>query len=102
MLTQSWRLASLEYRQFGDTLGGMSTQYRFKNTYRIQLRERDHPPPHVHLTGGGLDSISRYSSGREAVPRSLALACLGWDSLQRKGASVAAEPTGRYTVTRKP
>ncbi len=24
-------------------------------------------------------SISRYSSGREAVPRSLALACLGWD-----------------------
>ncbi|WP_024618562.1 DUF2442 domain-containing protein [Pseudomonas kilonensis] len=47
-------------------------------------------------------SISRYSSGREAVPRSLALACLGWDSLQRSGASVAAEPTGRYTVTRKP
>lgn len=47
-------------------------------------------------------SISRYSSGREAVPRSLALACLGWDSLQRRGASVAAEPTGRYTVTRKP
>ena len=27
-------------------------------------------------------SISRYSSGREAVPRSLALACLGWDFLQ--------------------
>lgn len=47
-------------------------------------------------------SISRYSSGREAVPRSLALACLGWDSLQRGGAIVAAEPTGRYTVTRKP
>ena len=47
-------------------------------------------------------SISRYSSGREAVPRSLALACLGWDSLQRGGAVVAAESTGRYTVTRKP
>ncbi|MFW9269095.1 DUF2442 domain-containing protein [Pseudomonas sp. NR3] len=46
-------------------------------------------------------SISRYSSGREAVPRSLALACLGWDSLQRGEASVA-ESTGRYTVTRKP
>jgi len=47
-------------------------------------------------------SISRYSSGREAVPRSLALACLGWDSLQRGAGSAVAEPTGRYTVTRKP
>ena len=47
-------------------------------------------------------SISRYSSGREAVPRSLALACLGWDSLQRGAGAVAAEPPGRYTVTRKP
>lgn len=33
----------------------MSTKYRFRETYRIQLREKDHPPPHVHLTGGGLD-----------------------------------------------
>jgi len=47
-------------------------------------------------------SISRYSSGREAVPRSLALACLGWDSLQQCSALEAAEETGRYTVTRKP
>ncbi|WP_460140038.1 DUF4160 domain-containing protein [Pseudomonas sp. S2_E01] len=35
----------------------MSTQYRFRDTYRIQLRERDHPPPHVHLVGGGLDVV---------------------------------------------
>lgn len=27
----------------------------FEIRYRIQLREKDHPPPHVHLTGGGLD-----------------------------------------------
>ncbi|MFJ2683775.1 DUF2442 domain-containing protein [Pseudomonas sp. NPDC087342] len=47
-------------------------------------------------------SISRYSSGREAVPKSLALACLGWDSLQRQPSTMAAEETGRYTVTRKP
>ncbi|MCW8278693.1 DUF2442 domain-containing protein [Pseudomonas sp. PCH199] len=45
-------------------------------------------------------SISRYSSGREAVPRSLALACLGWDFLQQQS-SRAAEENGRYTVTRK-
>ena len=47
-------------------------------------------------------SISRYSSGREAVPRSLALACLGWDFLQRQSNPVrAAEEAGRYTVKRK-
>ncbi len=57
MLTQSRPLASIAYRQFGDSFGGMSTKYRFKNTYRIQLRERDHPPPHVHLTGGGVDVV---------------------------------------------
>ncbi|MCU7249563.1 DUF2442 domain-containing protein [Pseudomonas koreensis] len=45
-------------------------------------------------------SISRYSNGREAVPRSLALACLGWDSLQQ--GSLAAEESGRYIVSRKP
>lgn len=46
-------------------------------------------------------SISRYSNGREPVPRSLALACLGWDSLQKQLAPAlqAAEETGRYQVT---
>lgn len=39
----------------------------------------------------------------EAVPRSLALACLGWDFLQQQADPArAAEDTGRYTVTRKP
>ncbi|MHC8321785.1 DUF4160 domain-containing protein [Pseudomonas sp. GB2N2] len=33
----------------------MSTKHRFRDTYRIQLREKDHPPPHVHLIGRGLD-----------------------------------------------
>ncbi|MET1069522.1 MAG: DUF2442 domain-containing protein [Pseudomonas prosekii] len=47
-------------------------------------------------------SISRYSNGREAVPRALALACLGWDSLQQNRTLAAAEETGRYVVTRKP
>jgi hypothetical protein len=48
-------------------------------------------------------SISRYSNGREPVPRSLALACLGWDSLQDQTSPAlqAAEETGRYQVTRK-
>jgi hypothetical protein len=47
-------------------------------------------------------SITRYSSGREAVPRSLALACLGWDFLQQQSNTPrAAEENGRYIVTRK-
>lgn len=45
----------MSYRHSGYSLRGMSTKYRFRDTYRIQLREKDHPPPHVHLTGGGLD-----------------------------------------------
>ena len=47
-------------------------------------------------------SISRYSRGKEAVPRSLALACLGWDFLQlQANAPRAAEETGRYIITHK-
>ncbi|VEF09695.1 XRE family transcriptional regulator [Pseudomonas fluorescens] len=45
-------------------------------------------------------SISRYSNGREPVPRSLALACLGWDSLQQNS-TLAAEESGRYDIKRK-
>ncbi|NMX72635.1 DUF2442 domain-containing protein [Pseudomonas sp. WS 5532] len=32
--------------------------------------------------GVGTRSITRYSNGREAVPRTLALACLGWEHLR--------------------
>jgi len=33
----------------------MTTKQRFRGKYRLELRERDHLPPHVHLTGGGLN-----------------------------------------------
>ncbi|UVJ42685.1 DUF4160 domain-containing protein [Pseudomonas sp. LS1212] len=33
----------------------MSTKHRLREKYRIELREKDHLPPHVHLTGGGVD-----------------------------------------------
>jgi hypothetical protein len=35
----------------------MSTKHRFRDKYRIELREKDHLPPHVHLTGGGVDVL---------------------------------------------
>lgn len=40
----------------------MSTKYRFRDKYRIGLRERDHLPPHVHLTGGGVDVVISLES----------------------------------------
>ena len=30
----------------------MTTKMRFRNKYRLQLREKDHEPMHVHLVGG--------------------------------------------------
>lgn len=40
-------------------------------------------------------SISHYRSGREAVPKSLALVCLGWNFLQSQAnPAQAAEATG--------
>lgn len=35
----------------------MSTKHRFRDKYRIELRGKDHPLPHVHLTGGGVDVL---------------------------------------------
>jgi hypothetical protein len=41
-------------------------------------------------------SITRYSNAREVTPRTLALACLGWDALQSQqtGVLVAEESAG--------
>lgn len=43
-------------------------------------------------------SITRYSNGREATPRTLALACIGWDALQREGqrGTLVAEERAPY------
>ena len=34
----------------------MSTFKRFRNKYRLQLRERNHEPMHVHLVGGEINA----------------------------------------------
>lgn len=48
-------------------------------------------------------SITRYSNARETTPRTLALACLGWDALQREPKSDVwvAEQPGVYLAQRK-
>ncbi len=33
----------------------MTTKQRFRNKYRLQLREKDHEPMHVHLVGGEIN-----------------------------------------------
>lgn len=33
----------------------MTTHKRFRNKFRLEMRERDHNPAHVHLTGAGFD-----------------------------------------------
>lgn len=34
----------------------MTTVQRFRNKYRLQLREKDHEPMHVHLVGSEVDA----------------------------------------------
>lgn len=34
----------------------MTTKKRFRNKYRLQLREKDHEPMHVHLVGGEVNA----------------------------------------------
>ncbi|HOY66621.1 MAG TPA: DUF4160 domain-containing protein [Candidatus Ozemobacteraceae bacterium] len=35
----------------------MTTKQRFRNKYRLEIRERDHNPAHAHLFGGGVDVV---------------------------------------------
>jgi hypothetical protein len=34
----------------------MTTKQRFRNKYRLQLREKDHEPMDVHLVGGEVNA----------------------------------------------
>lgn len=45
----------------------MTTKQRSRNKYRLELRERDHLPPHVHLVGGSVNVRTRLET----------LACVG-------------------------
>jgi len=53
---------------------------------RWRLRHRMTLDQAAEALGVSARSISRYSSGREVVPRTLALACLGWETLEQNAA----------------
>jgi len=35
----------------------VTTKQRFRNKYRLEIREDDHPPMHAHLVGGSVDVL---------------------------------------------
>jgi hypothetical protein len=64
----------------------MSTKQRFRNNkYRLEVRERDHGPAHVHLVGGGFDVLTDLSSleADGEWPRGLRHEVLTWVEVHR-------------------
>ncbi|MEO5341845.1 MAG: DUF4160 domain-containing protein [Gammaproteobacteria bacterium SHHR-1] len=64
----------------------MTSKQRFRTKYRLELRERDHGPAHVHLVGGEFDVIiyldSLQSEGR--WPKGLRQEVLDWIKQHRQ------------------
>lgn len=59
----------------------MTTKHRFQNNkYRLEVRERDHNPPHVHLFGGGIDVIIDLTTfaTEGTLPKNLRNEVLTW------------------------
>lgn len=64
----------------------MTTKQRFRNNkYRLEVRERDHGPAHVHLVGGGFDVIIDLASLETdgEWPRGLRAEVLAWVAAHR-------------------
>jgi len=63
----------------------MTTKQRFKNKYALQIRERDHNPPHVHLWGGGVDAVIDLDTltCTGLVPADLKREALNWVSVHK-------------------
>ncbi len=59
----------------------MTSKKRFRNKYRLQLREKDHEPMHVHLVGGDVNVRIDLASLRIVagqIPRHLKLEVMAW------------------------
>ena len=59
----------------------MTSKKRFRNKYRLQLREKDHEPMHVHLVGGDVNvkidlASLRIVAGR--LPMDLKREVMAW------------------------
>lgn len=58
----------------------MTTKQRFRNKYRLEIREDDHPPMHAHLVGGSVDLMIDLQtlSCTGYVPRGLRDEVMTW------------------------
>ncbi len=59
----------------------MTSKKRFRNRYRLQLREKDHEPMHVHLVGGDVNVRIDLASLRVVagvLPKDLKREVMAW------------------------
>lgn len=59
----------------------MTTKHRFRNKYRLQIREKDHLPMHVHLVGGEINvkiDLVTLALSEGDCPAGLAEEVLAW------------------------
>lgn len=59
----------------------MTSRKRFRNKYRLQLREKDHEPMHVHLVGGDVNVRIDLASLRIVagiLPKDLKREVMAW------------------------
>ena len=59
----------------------MTTKQRFRNKYRLQLREKDHDPMHVHLVGGEVNAkfdLATLSLVAGIVPAGVLAEVIAW------------------------
>ena len=59
----------------------MTSKKRFRNKYRLQLREKDHEPMHVHLVGGDVNVRIDLASLRVvggSMPADLKVEVMAW------------------------
>ena len=59
----------------------MTSKQRFRNKYRLQLREKDHEPMHVHLVGGEVNVRIDLASLRvvaRTMPADLKREVMAW------------------------
>lgn len=63
----------------------MTTKHRFRNKYRLEIRERDHLPAHAHLVGGSVDVLIDLATLETtgAWPRGLQAEVMTWVAAHR-------------------
>lgn len=65
----------------------MTTKQRFHNKYRLQLREKDHEPMHVHLVGGEINvriDLETMAIVADTIPESLKTEVFSWIAHNRE------------------